>query len=73
MSVSVVDPAFSLTGFGFAEMPKVLRCRYISQEDLFGGRWFDAISALLAQPEPRERPRVDGADVAADEVLKAVL
>ena len=25
-----------------AEMPRVLRCREISQEDLFAGRWADA-------------------------------
>ncbi len=54
-----------------AEMPRVLRCREISQEDLFAGRWTDAIAALLAQPEPAERPRVDGAEVAAAEVLKS--
>ena len=48
-----------------AEMPRVLRCRFISQEDLFAGRWSDAISSLLAQPSPPERARVDGAEVAA--------
>ena len=53
-----------------AEMPRVLRCRYISQEDLLAGRWADAIDALLAQPAPPERPAVDGADVAADEILR---
>ena len=54
-------------------MPRVLRCRYISQDDLLGGRWSDAISALLAQPAPPERSRVDGAAVAASEVLRAAL
>lgn len=54
-----------------AGMPRVLRCREISQEDLFGGRWADAVAALLAQPGPAERPRVDGAEIAAAEVLKA--
>ena len=29
------------------EMPRVLRCRYISQDDLLAGRWADAIDALL--------------------------
>ena len=56
-----------------AEMPRVLRCREISQADLFAGRWTDSIAALLAQPEPVDRPRVDGAEVAAAEVLKAAL
>lgn len=54
-----------------AEMPRVLRCRAISQEDLLAGRWAAAISALLAQPAPAERPRVDGAQVGATAILKA--
>jgi L-arabinokinase len=52
------------------EMPRILRCRYISQEDLLAGRWADAIDALLAQPAPLERPRVDGAEIAADEIMR---
>lgn len=52
------------------EMPRVLRCRYISQEDLLAGRWADAIDALLTQPGPPERPRVDGAEIAADEIMR---
>lgn len=56
-----------------AEMPRVLRCRYISQEDLFAGRWADAIDALLRQPAPPERARVDGADIAATEILNLVI
>ena len=55
-----------------AEMPRVLRCRYLSQPDLLAGRWGDAVRALLAQPSPPERPRVDGADVAADEIVGLV-
>jgi hypothetical protein len=35
-----------------AEMPRILRCRYISQEDLRAGRWADAIDALLAHDPP---------------------
>ena len=53
-------------------MPRVLRCREIPQEDLLGGRWKN-VTALLAQPAPAERPRLDGAEVAAAEVLKAAL
>ena len=56
-----------------AEMPKMLRCRYIPPEDLFAGRWADAIDALLSQPAPPERARVDGAEVAATEVLNLVI
>jgi L-arabinokinase len=51
------------------EMPRYLRCREVSQEDLLAGRWSDAIAALLAQPAPPEHPRVDGADVAAAAIL----
>ncbi len=52
-----------------AEMPRVLRCRYISQEDLHAGRWADAIDALLVQPAATGHPAIDGAAVAAREVL----
>jgi hypothetical protein len=48
-----------------AEMPQMLRCRYIPREDLLAGRWRDGVEALLAQDEPPERPRVDGAAMAA--------
>ena len=56
-----------------AEMPRILRCRYLSQDDLLAGRWADAIDALLAQPAPLERPAVNGADVAAEEILNLVI
>ena len=52
------------------EMPTMLRCRHIEQADLLAGNWRDAIDALLAQPEPAARPRVDGADVAAGKILE---
>jgi hypothetical protein len=52
------------------EMPQLLRCRYISQEDLSAGAWDESIEALLAQPPPPDRPRTDGADVAADLILR---
>lgn len=53
-----------------AEMPRVLRCRYLSQEDLLAGRWDDAVDALVEQPAPPEQPRVDGASVAADFIVE---
>jgi hypothetical protein len=53
-------------------MPRFLRCRFISQEDLFAGRWADAVDALLRQPTPPERPRVDGASVAAHTIAEIV-
>ena len=52
-----------------AEMPGILRCRYISQEDLLAGRWAEAVNALMAQPAPAKRPPVDGAAVAAREII----
>jgi hypothetical protein len=61
--------AFSEYGVFVAEMPRWLRCRFIAQEDLFAGRWADAIAALLAQPDPPERARIDGAEVAASVIL----
>jgi L-arabinokinase len=51
------------------EMPKLLRCRPISQSVLMSGDWREAIETLLAQPEPAARPRVDGAQVAAQAIL----
>jgi L-arabinokinase len=53
-----------------AEMPRVLRCRFMPQDDLRAGRWRAHIDALLAQPDPPGRPRVDGADVAAKLILE---
>jgi L-arabinokinase len=52
-----------------AEMPRVLRCRSISQEELLAGRWADAVAALLSQPPVPELCRVDGAEVAAAKIL----
>jgi hypothetical protein len=54
------------------EMPRVLRCRYISQEDLLAGRWADGVDALLAQPPPPEQARIDGAEVAADAIDRVI-
>lgn len=52
------------------EMPRVLKCRYIPQEELLAGRWKESIDALLAQGDPPEQARVDGAAVAAREILQ---
>ena len=51
------------------DMPRYLRCAFIGQPDLLGGRWDAAIEAALAQPPPPERPDVDGADAAAARLL----
>jgi L-arabinokinase len=52
-----------------AEMPRVMRCRFIAQDDLLTGRWNDAVEALLEQPPPAERIASDGADAAARIIL----
>jgi hypothetical protein len=50
----------------------VLRCRFLPQDDLVAGRWARAIENLLSQPDPPERPRVNGADVVAHALLESV-
>lgn len=56
------------------EMPKYLRAAFISQEDLFAGRWESALDKLLAQSRPKnyKRPETNGAEVAAELLLKAL-
>jgi L-arabinokinase len=56
-----------------AEMPHVLRCRHLAQADLLAGRWGGGVRALLAQPSAPERPRTDGADVAAAKTLNLMI
>ena len=51
------------------EMPRYLRAQFIEQSDLFSGNWASSLEKLLAQPAPAERPRLDGASVAADALL----
>jgi hypothetical protein len=48
-----------------AGLPRILRARFIDHDKLFAGRWLPDLDALLAQPAPPDRPRVDGAEVAA--------
>jgi L-arabinokinase len=55
-----------------AEMPKVLRCRFLAQDDLIAGRWRPAIDALLAQPAPPEHWPTDGAAVVARALIESV-
>jgi len=51
------------------EMPQYLRARFMPREDLFLGRWQDHLDAVVAGPTPPERPRTDGALVAASHLL----
>ena len=54
------------------EMPKYARSAFISQDDLFAGKWETHIDKLLAQPKLKKKPETNGADVAAEIVLKAL-
>lgn len=47
------------------QMPSLLPCRFIAQEDLFAGRWRDALNALMAQQPPSRQAATDGATHAA--------
>ena len=53
-----------------AEMPRILRCAFISQPDLFAGRWRVALDETLSQPAPPERFEPTGAARAAAEILR---
>jgi hypothetical protein len=55
-----------------AAMPRFLRCAYLDHDDLFAGRWQGHLDELLAQPAPRERPATNGAEVAADVLVRLV-
>jgi hypothetical protein len=52
------------------QMPRFLRCHFITHDDLFAGRWTPSLDAVLAQPPPPERPATDGAVVAAAAILR---
>jgi L-arabinokinase len=52
------------------EMARYLRARFIEQQDLLSGNWEEALERLLSQPEPSEKPALNGADVAAEEILR---
>jgi L-arabinokinase len=51
------------------EMPALLPCRYIAQEDLRAGRWAEAIDALLRQPVPPGQVPTNGAEIGAERIL----
>jgi hypothetical protein len=55
-----------------AEMPKYLRNAFISHDDLFAGKWETHLDKLLAQPKLKKKPETNGADVAAEMLLKAL-
>jgi L-arabinokinase len=54
------------------EMPKYLRVQFIAQEDLLAARWAPSLERLLALPPPPIVPAVNGADVAAEFISRAL-
>jgi len=54
------------------EMPKYLRSAFISHDDLFAGKWETHLDKLRAQPKPKKKPETNGADAAAEILLKAL-
>ncbi len=54
------------------EMPRYLRAQFIERDDLLRGNWAPALEKLLNQPPPPEKPALNGADVAAEEILRCV-
>jgi hypothetical protein len=54
------------------EMPRVLRCRFITPDDLIVGRWREGLEGVLSQAAPPDTMAVNGADVVA-ETLRATI
>jgi hypothetical protein len=54
------------------QMTKCLRTSFITHDELFACRWESAIDKLLAQPKFKKKPETNGAEVAADILLKAL-
>jgi L-arabinokinase len=54
------------------EMPTYVRSAFFTHDDLFNGKWEPHLDKLLAQPKPKKKPETNGADVAADILLKAL-
>ena len=54
------------------EMPRYLRVEFIEQKQLLRGDWGEALRRLLSKPAPPDRPRLNGAHVAAEEILKRI-
>jgi L-arabinokinase len=54
------------------EMPRYLRAEFIEQKQLLEGDWSAALDRVLSKPAPPERPPLNGAAVAAEEILKRI-
>jgi L-arabinokinase len=53
-------------------MPRFLRCAEISHDDLFAGRWLDALNRAIGAAPPPTRPATNGAEVIADMIVGAL-
>jgi L-arabinokinase len=49
-----------------ALMPGFMRCEFVAQEDMLGGRWREPLRRLMQQPEPPDHPATNGAEIVAD-------
>lgn len=54
------------------DMPRYLRCAYISNDDLLSGRWSEYLERLLMLPPPIDRPATHGADIVASRILHLI-
>jgi len=54
------------------EMPRYLRAQFIAQDDLLKGNWIEALRHVLNQPPPPDTPALNGADVAAETILRLI-
>ena len=54
------------------EMQKYARSAFISHDDLFSGKWEPHLNKLLAQRKPKQKPETNGAQVAAEMLLKTL-
>jgi L-arabinokinase len=55
-----------------AEIPRFLRCEYLPLREMLAGRWQAALTRLMRQPAPPERPRTDGAGVVAEMICEMI-
>ena len=54
------------------EMPRYLRAEFLEQKRLLSGDWSEALERLLSQAPPPEKPALNGAEAAAEEILRLV-
>jgi hypothetical protein len=55
-----------------SQFPAYVKSSFISQDDLFAGRWRASLEKLVAQPAPARRMAIDGTEVIA-QLLREVM